>query len=237
MKVSGESAGDPAASPVAPATLLERFRQSMVCNYDRWHDGIGYDLDLIAAASPGERVEIEDLLVSRPVEGWRDVEALAALDTPRARVLLRQALRSRNHEVAMAVARHAPGLVPADERSATLVAALEGAEFYGGLTQALAQVEDFHPPEIVDALFRGALVRDGGTAVHFAAMLMFLHGKAKTSFDWDQRPFFLRFNTDCRPEREAAFGELCAKVGVDARQYLGPHGPRASSMNAQDSQA
>lgn len=223
MKVPGDTAGEPAPPPPAgPATLLERFRESMVGNYERWHDGIGYDLNLLRAASPDERVEIENLLVSRPVENWRDVEALAALDSPRARVLLRQALRSRNHEVATAIARHAPGLVAADERTATLVAALEGAEFYGGLTQALAQVEEFHPPKIVDALFRGALVRDGGTAVHFAAMLIFLHGKAKSSFDWDQRPFFLRFNTECRPEREAVFGELCAKVGVAAGKFLRP---------------
>ena len=77
------------------------------------------------------------------------------------------------------------------------------------------------PPAVVDALFRGALWRDGDVAVHFAAMLMFLHGMAGEPFDWEQRPFFLRFNTTDRREREAVFTELCEKVGVDPKEYGG----------------
>ena len=65
------------------------------------------------------------------------------------------------------------------------------------------------------------LARDGETALHFAGMLMFLHGKAETSFDWDKRPFFLKFHTEVRVEREAAFRELCGKIGVQADEYLG----------------
>lgn len=94
----------------------------------------------------------------------------------------------------MAVLWHAPELVSDAERTASLVQALEGAEIYGGLTQTLRQIESFHPPEIVAALLRGVLTRAGGNAVHFVAMIMFIHGKAKSSFDWDQRPFFLEFS-------------------------------------------
>ena len=49
---------------------------------------------------------------------------------------------------------------------------------------------------------------------------MFLHGKAESSFDWDQRLFFLRFRTDVRAEREAVFRELCGKIGVGPDPYL-----------------
>jgi hypothetical protein len=110
--------------------------------------------------------------------------------------------------------------LPAPERTKALVKALQTAEFYGGLTQAIDEAEEFHPPEVVDALFKGALHRDGEAAVHFAALLMFIHGKAPEAFDWGQRPFFLRFNTADRAERETAFRELCDKTGVAVSKYL-----------------
>jgi hypothetical protein len=97
------------------------------------------------------------------------------------------------------------------------VKALESAEIYGGLTQALLQIESFHPPEVVEALFRGVLARSGEVAVLLAAMLMYIHGKAASSFDWDQRPFFLKFNTDDRAERAEAFKDLCERVGALSR--------------------
>ena len=75
------------------------------------------------------------------------------------------------------------------------------------------EVEEFHPPAVIDALLRGVLKRDGETAVHYAAMLMFIYGKATSSFDWEHRPFFLQFNTDDRHERQTAYRELCARIG------------------------
>jgi hypothetical protein len=183
----------PAAKPAVSAakTIVDRFRDSMVIDYEKWHDGIGYDIGLIQSASPEEFAELERLLVNRPVSDWRDVEALAALNSPRARELLRKTLKSSDHELRVAVTDYASDLVSEDERIVTLVAALQDTDIYGGLTQALLQVEEFHPPQILEALIRGVLNRDGPTAVHFAAMLMFLYGKAETSFDWDKRPFYL----------------------------------------------
>jgi len=208
------------ASKSLPQTAVDRFRESMVCNFERWHDGIGYDLEILKTATPEERVEIENILISGGMNDWRDVEALAALDLPRARVLLRQTLKSGDRELAQAVSRYAPQLVSGDERIATLVGALEETDSYAGLTEALLEVESFHPPEVIAALLRGVLERSGDHACHFAAMLMFLHGQAETSFDWEQRPFFLRFNTADRSEREAMFRELCDRIGVSSMPYL-----------------
>jgi hypothetical protein len=184
----------------------------MVCNYERWHDGIGYDLELLKSASPEELVEIESILTNKPVEDWRDVEALAALNTPRAHVLLRKALKSSKAEIASAVVRCAPTLISDKERTAALVKALNMAEAFGGLSATLAEVEEYHPPEVIEALWDGVRLRDGETAVHYAAMLMFLHGKAKEPFDWELRPFFLQFNTEDPEERALACLELCAKI-------------------------
>ena len=197
-----------------------RFRKSMQIDYEKWHDGVGYDLDIIRNATPQELAEIEELLTKRPVDDWRDVQALAAIDSPAARSVLVKTLDHPDHAVRTAVADYAPHLVPDDDRTAGLVAALEQADLYEGLSQALDQIESFHPPHVVEALFRGLLERQGENAVHFAAMLMFIHGKADTAFDWDQRPFFLQFHTEDRAERRRHFRELCERIGVDPDEML-----------------
>lgn len=87
-------------------------------------------------------------------------------------------------------------------------AALENADFYAGLTQALMEVRAFHPPPVVEALWRGLETRGPGVAVHFAAMLCYLHGQASSPFDMSQRPYFLRFRTDTPEERLPLIREL-----------------------------
>jgi len=203
-----------------PGTALGRFERSMVMSYEKWHDGDGYDIDALKAATAEERSGIETLLLLRGAKDWRDVEALAALGTPRADEILKTAIESPDPEIYLAVARYAPQLVPDAKRVASLVKALGTATLFGGLSQALDQVAEFHPKPVVDALFQGALKRDGETAVQFAAMLLFVHGKANDPLDWEQRPFFLRFNTENREERTKVFRELCQRVNVDASEYL-----------------
>jgi hypothetical protein len=205
---------------IQPDSFLGRFQRSMVIDYEKWHDGIGYDLDAIAAATPAERSAIETLLLQRGAKDWRDVEALAALNTPRADVALRAASGNADPEICLAVAQHAPHLVPQTERIASLVRALQTSSLGGGLSQALDQAAEFHPKPVVDALFHGALHRDGESAVSFAGLLLFVHDKASSPFDWDQRPFLLRFNTQNQQQRQSAFVELCAKIGADPREYL-----------------
>jgi hypothetical protein len=205
----------------SPESAVTRFGQSMTIDYEKWHDGIGYDLAALRAAGEGERAGIELILLSRGVRDWRDVEALAALDSARARVALTHALDHPDAAVRSAVARYAPALVADDRRTASIVQSLESAEFFGGLGDALDDAAQFHPPEVVDALFRAALARKGDVAVHCAALLAYLHGKAKEPFDMEQRPWFLRFRTEDRDARRTAFRELCAIIGVDASKYMG----------------
>ena len=200
---------------------VARFERSMAIDCEKWRDGIGYDLDSLDAASPTETAQIENLLLQRGVRDWRDVEALARIDSPDARAALREAVVHGHQEVRLAVVQRAPALVSDPEHEATLVSALERAEFYGGLRQALEEAASFHPPAVLDALFRGALRRVGGVGVHFAALLTYLHGAADEPFDWSQRPFFLRFATSSAAERETAFRELCARIRVSPDPWLG----------------
>jgi len=207
------------SAPNREISVVQQFRESMTMNHERWHDGTGYDLGLLKSANPEEVAAIETLLLNRPVEDWRDVEALAALATSRTLAALKRAFGSGSLEIKMAILHHAPDLVPEAERTAALVESLEESGLYSGLTQALLQVEAFHPPEILEALLRGTLAHDGEIAVQFAAMLLFLHGRAESSFAWRERPFLLRFNTGNREERTAAFLELCERIGVAPKKY------------------
>jgi len=207
-------------SPKSGGSLFERFRESMVMNYERWREGTSYALDLIEQATPEDRRSIETMLVTRGVRDWRDVEALAALDTPRARELLRDTVERGSAEFAEAVARYAPHVLAEGERTRVLVAALEFCDVYGGLTQALLHVQEHHPRAVHEALWRGILARTGQHAYQFAAMLLFLHGRISSPHDWSERPFLLRFVTDDRRERETVFRELCARLGEDPEIYL-----------------
>lgn len=197
-------------------SLVSRFAASRQIGFEAWHDGLGYDIALIDQASAEERAAIEALLLAGPVADWRDIEALAALATPAAQSALRQVLAGGNDQLKTAVLRFAPELAQSAQRAATLVSALDTGRFYHGLTQALDQVEEFHPPEVIDALWRGVRQREGEVAIHFAAMLLYLHGKAEAPFDMEQRPFLLRFVTEDRKEREAAIQDLRERIGKDA---------------------
>ena len=60
----------------------------MMINYEKWHDGVGYDIEAVREAKPDERDEIEKLLINRNPLDWRDIEALAALGSTNSRKAL-----------------------------------------------------------------------------------------------------------------------------------------------------
>jgi len=110
--------------------------------------------------------------------------------------------------------------VPRSGRSQSIIDALQNAEIFTGLSQVLDDVEKYHPKEVKEALIAGLLTRKGEVAVLFAAMLFYVFKKAKEPFDMEQRPFFLRFNTENRAERLAAFLELCSILNINPEKYI-----------------
>ena len=210
--------GDPGVhSSVSP---LGRFEKSMEINYEKWHDGIGYDLDAIRLASQTERIAIEQMLIQHSPRDWRDIEALAQIDTKRARETIRNAIEDPNPAVRVAVTRYAPNLVTNSERSHSIIEALQHAKIFGGLSQVLDDIEEYNPAEVKEALIKGLLTREGDVAVLFAAMLFYLYGKAEEPFDMKQRPFFLLFNTENKEKRVQAFLELCKQLNINPKKYL-----------------
>jgi hypothetical protein len=204
-------------SSVSP---LQRFEKSMVIDYEKWHDGIGYDIDAIRLASHSDRKAIEQMLIQHSPRDWRDIEALAEINTKTAQDAIKNAVKNPNPDVRVAVTRFAPNLVTNRERSQSIIEALQHAEVFGGLSQVLDDIETYHPREGKEALMRGLLNRKGDVAVLFAAMLFYMYGEAKEPFDMQQRPFFLRFNTENREERVQAFRELCKKLCINPKKYL-----------------
>ena len=129
-------------------------------------------------------------------------------------------MKDPNTDVQIAVTRFAPNLLTESERSQILIRALQTAEIFSGLSQALDEIEEYHPKEIKKALTEGLLKREGDIAVLFAGMLFYIYGKATEAFDWNQRPFFLNFNTENKAERLHAFLELCKQLDINPEKYL-----------------
>ena len=222
-----ENTGSPEASgPVDPrsssgwSNAARRFVASMQITYEMWHDGTGYDLEALGDATPGELAALESLLIAHQPRDWRDVEALARIDSPRAREAVAQSLLDPDPKVRREAMRHAAHRADPVQRERLLLDALARCQAFDGLAEAMDEVEQFHPSAAIDALLRGARDRDGRTAVHFAAMLLYLHGKAPEPFDWAQRSFFLRFATSNRTQRIAALADLCRMIGVDVTRYV-----------------
>ena len=197
-------------------------------DFEKWHDGTGYDVDLLRQMSPAERAAAETALIAHRPRDWRDIEALAVIDSPAARAEVESALNSPDAAVRREAMAHASAKVDPQRRERLLVSAIGHDDLGRGLSGTLDEVAEFHPPAVIDALFCAALRRHGEVAVHFAAMLFFLHGRANEPFDWAHRPFFLRFASADPLERKAAFIELCEAVGVDPARYLGDVGHRQS---------
>lgn len=203
---AGDDARGSRTRPRDEATPLQRFEASRVLSYSSWRDGDGMDLEALRAMSPADRRRVEPTLI--PPASWREVEALAVIGSPRATRALAAAARDAVLPVRLAVARHAAALVDDALHTAMLVQALERADITSGLSEALDQMADFHPPPIVDALLRAAMEREGDVAYHCAELLAVIHGVVPSRHDWSMRPLFLRFNTDDREERRAALQEL-----------------------------
>ena len=201
-------------------TPLQRFEASMKIGFEEWHDGIGYNIAAIRLASQAELESIEQILINHRPRDWRDIEALAEIHTKFARETIKEAIKDPNPVVRLAVARFAPQLITDKERTQSAIYALQKAEIFNGFSLVLDEVERYHPEEVKEALIKGLLTRKGEVAVHFAAMLFYLLGATTKSFDWEQRPFFLRFNTEDGKKRVQVFRELCQKLKIDPEKYL-----------------
>lgn len=203
------------------SAAFERFMASTNIDYGTWHDGEGYDLDALGELQGQERAEVQRWLLGRAGNDWRDLDALLALGSDTARAAVVEQLRHGKLEQRLNAAHRLSADEPLrGDVEAVVIDGLEQQRPFEGLTPALDVATELRTPAMVAALFRACLRDEGEAAVHAAARLAFIHGKAADEFDWDLRPLFLRFNSQDHAQRQAAFRDLCQLCGVDPEPYL-----------------
>ena len=192
-----------------PSAAFGRFLKSMTIGLEEWREGTGYDLSALHEMTPDERTAIEDGLIAHLADpgDWRDVEALAALATPRALAAVQKARKHTDRQVREHAIEHVLEKTPQDPNvEDDVVRAVK----QGNIELA----EQCPTPRVKRALLDCARTADATTRVNAAALLMYLCGQAAEPFDWNQRPFFLRFGEENPKERRAALKELREKTGL-----------------------
>jgi hypothetical protein len=194
---------------------LERFLASVVPVWKEWADGQRYDIAALARLRPTERAEAVAVLTGRD-PGWREVEALATINTPAARAAIDAALQhhlSIDTRLAAAEARFAAD--PAfdldgflarqirrlDRPANGLTRALRLAEGHGGAATRQALLwASYNATECAPACARLLLRLTGAATEPLDPALELVLGKLglhTSSFD-----------------RTAAFEALCQCVGM-----------------------
>jgi hypothetical protein len=207
QRISGPP--EPSSKPA-----LERFLQSMKIGYIEWHDGIGYDLDALNEMTAKELKQVESLILARKGQDWRDVEALAELNTPFTIQALKECLKSNNFDVRLFAVKFLKEMNIVDKVEDIVVNTLPLTKIGDGLTFALSLAEKYPTERIRQTVLRCVLNGNDDIRIHCAAMTLYLYGKAKTNFDTSFKIVF-EFRNPGRAQRLAPFVELCGLIGVD----------------------
>ena len=180
---------------------------------DQWREGEGYDLSALQGLSNPEAAVILDLLNDRletSAAGWREVEALAALDTPPARMALGRLCSHWSAEVRLRAARLQDERTPTGATEREIVRLLDDPDTDIGAAALMDEAEEYSTPVVRAALLRCALGGAPHLRVHAAALALFFGGGAAEPFDWNHRPLFLEFGEESRTVRLAAMEKLKA---------------------------
>jgi hypothetical protein len=186
---------------MADSEALRRFLDSTAIDYEKWHDGIGYDLDALRALEGLDRRQAVEWLRGRlrsPDAGWRDAEAAQASAE---QDLLELARRHPNPEVRAVVA-------PWQERRRDILALLREGEDDSDTLRALSDIPCIPDPEMRATLLWCALESPPVVAYHAAAKLLEIYAGVEDA--WQERPFLLRFTEPAT--RPQAHRELIARI-------------------------
>jgi hypothetical protein len=203
------------APPPKRSPAWARFLASVVPVWKHWRDDQTYDLTALAMMPAEEREELVELLTGREVT-WREVEALAVVDTPEARAAVDAA--SKHHlsidtRLAAAEVLHQQGRLPElDVFLARQIRHLDRPQ--NGLKRVL-QLAGLHPSEVVKQALLWASYNQTACAPACAKLLLALAGAAKEPFDGavEQMLEKLGFHNSYF-DRQAAFEGLCQRVGM-----------------------
>ena len=205
------------AANASPA--YQEFLASMKISYSDWREGLGYNVEALKNITEDERASAVEMLSERldMTPGWREVEALAAIGTEGARAAIRRAMGSVDTQTRLRAAEALEGLGEMADREGAIIRALRSNDLSSGLSQAIDEATWNPSPRIQETLLDLALTGNQDQRIHCAALALYLGGKADEPFDWNHRPFFLRFGDDDRNTRVEAYKELCRRLGVSPK--------------------
>jgi hypothetical protein len=190
-----------------PSEPLRRFEKSMEIGYEQWHDGMGYDVEAIDKLSDSEKREVERKLVPRAANDWRDLEALDRLGTPAAIQAILRVRSTADPQIRLTAHQYGPEPSP-QEWEQVIVASLETAEIYSGLTQALSCATSHSSQAVESVLWRKVRDPESGIAYHCASALCCIKGLQVSEYDDTHRALFLRLVGPDSPDRAQAVQEL-----------------------------
>jgi len=172
---------------------------------EKWREGISFDLAALKNVTDWERASLVKTLQERldAVGDWREIQALGEIGTTDAKEAIRRAIEHGSPETCLYAAEQLAKMNETEHLEHAIIEALRKASLFGGLSQALDMAEENPSPLIQETLLDLAL--NG------------LGGKAEEVFDWNHRPFFLRFGDNDRNIQIEAYKELCARLGVTPR--------------------
>ncbi len=193
----------------------KRFKSSMVPKPEGGSES--YDSAVIEKMTKRERKQLVDLLTIRGEITWRDVEALAAIDTPEARAAVDAASKAHlliDTRLAAAEVMNRQGCLP--DLDAFLARQLRLlSEPANGLQRAL-EIARRHPSETVKQALLWASYNTTECAPHCARLLLTMAGVGKEPFDEKLKPMLDKLGLhNSYFDRKAAFDELCRLVKMD----------------------
>ena len=156
-------------------------------------------------------------MITHGVRDWRDIEALAEVGSDKALSAIKSALQSDKYEVRIKAIESLSEkkVVGEKEIETVLVETIPLVSILNGQTFTLQLAEKYPSSAVKRVLLWCALYGNDDIRVHAAALIYYLYGIATSSFDWNYRPFYLRFGNKDLLNRKLAYDELCHKIQVD----------------------
>jgi hypothetical protein len=203
--------------PKNPTPAYTRFRRSMALDYDAWKEGTPYDIAALAEVTAEERDLLTDEISARSSLDWRDVEALRALATPKARNRIREtAIEQTDGAGIEAFADDIKKHGWTEDIERRFIDKLEAAASMTGALDRLYDIAEAHPTDaVLRQLFRNARVSSDPTVRYsMGAFLLYLSGHVESRyvFDTDHRPHLLDLNSSDYAAYKAAVAWLQDKM-------------------------
>lgn len=191
---------------------VDRFLKSMVMDFDKWHDGIGYDVEALNDMDPDELASIAMTLRDRD-QTWREIEALAMINLPEAQQSVvdssKDHLNNHNRVVASEQLVRQGKMTAAEFEDKLCLEIRRMSSQDAGMTRILLEAEALNTEKIRQALL-WASWNSTDCAFFAAGRLLYLTGNSPDQLSMNHRPLLFKLQpNNSYFDRKAAFDELC----------------------------